>query len=93
MLLLAALVFLLLQNRKSRRAIAALRNPAEEKHDQLVPLNTDHEHGAMKTDHEQGAIGELDGRREYELSNAGRERHELGGFSSPSEMQGTEAMR
>ena len=84
MILLAALAFLLFQNRKSRRAIEALRKPTEEKHDQLVPLNTDHE---------QGMIGELDGRREYELSNAGRERHELGGFSSPSELNANEAVR
>lgn len=84
MLSFAALVFLLFQNRKSRRVIAALREMPEEKHDQLVPLNTDHE---------QGAIGDLNGKSEYELSNVGRGRHELGGRSSPSEMQGTEAMR
>ncbi len=84
MILLAALAFLLFQNRKSRRAIEALRKPTEEKHDQLIPQGPDHE---------QGVIGELDGRREYELSNAGRERHELGGFSARSEMNGHEAVR
>lgn len=48
-----------------------MRKPSNEKHDQPILYDLNNMHAIP---------GELDGRRDYELSNDGMERHELEGL-------------
>ena len=47
---------------------------------QKNPANTD-DGESLPQEQDQAALGELDGVRNFELSNADRERHELGGMA------------
>lgn len=73
--LLAALLFLFLQNRKHRRALQQSRSEGE-----LDSKNNAHDQ-PMIHNMQEGYAGELDARENYELSNADHERHELGGLA------------
>lgn len=73
--LLAALLFLFLQNRKHRRALQQSRTQA-----QLDSKTNTHDQ-SMLHNMQEGYGGELDAWEDHELANADHERHELGGLA------------
>ena len=75
-IIIAAFTLLYFQNRKTRKALESMRAQEATK----SPENTG-DGESLPQEQEEVALGELDGVRNFELSNSDRERHELGGFA------------